>query len=96
MLSAFTVIPVPAPTANVREVVISPPPVKPAPAVRVMLSCATFLVWSVSRPTESAATVIPVPAPTLSVTEPLAPPPVRPSPAITSEYHLGYLPSLGL
>jgi hypothetical protein len=33
--SALTVIPVPAPILRVLDVVISPPPVKPAPAVIV-------------------------------------------------------------
>ena len=35
MLFAFTVIPVPPTTLNVLLVVISPPPVRPAPAVKV-------------------------------------------------------------
>ena len=35
MLSALTVIPVPPTTLNVLLVVISPPPVRPAPAVNV-------------------------------------------------------------
>ena len=71
--------------------VMSPPPVKPAPAVRVTEAWSVLRVEAVSRATSLAFTVIPVPAPTSRVIEaPKAtePPLARPAPATTETEEL--------